>query len=140
MQVGIVDCAPRFLKKAELYTIRSFGKLGGKIISILNNNKVRNFRNITYVPFRKFHENICIIEDFFNAKVYFLEIIKADLAYEKIAPGITSNIEKYNSVLKNMRNYISLFEIPKNGIMSDFHHLNSEGHMFIYNEIKNKLR
>lgn len=74
---------------------------------------------------------------FKDADVFFIAIVPALSAYEKELPRISQNIQNYNHILqKNSSNYISLDELPNDGIMSDYHHINKIGHKFIFNKIK----
>lgn len=138
IQVGIVDCAPRFLKKNELFILKKIPFFGRKIISSLNNKVVRKVRNINYVNAKSFKKNIIAIKNLISTKtsqVYFLSIIPASLEYEEKLPNISKNIRLYNQIIYDIsfNNYISLDSMPIQGIMSDHHHINSVGHEYIAN-------
>lgn len=141
VQSGIVDCAPRFAHKLELKFYKILPLVGKSIIKLLNRNWVRQVRNITYMPPKKYKRNIELLKQHFHPKpVFFLEILPAQEAYEPLLRGITKNTELYNSILKETGSSIDLSQIPVTGIMSDFHHLNAEGHQFIFEKIRELIR
>lgn len=138
IQSGIVDCTPRFLKRTELKVLRSIPIIGNNIIGILNKKWIRNIRTITYTTPKKYKENIQkFIDGFPNQKVYFIGILPGNIAYEQSVKNITKRINQYNSILKNSGNYISMENIPNEGIMSDHHHLTEVGHAYIFETINN---
>lgn len=141
LQVGIVDCAPRFLKKYEINLLRKIPYLGNKIIQKLNNKWVKKYRKLSYISPFEFRDNIKgIVSSFDNAKIFILGIIPASMDYENLLPGVTQNIRAYNSILKSFNAlFFDLETILKNGIMSDHHHLNREGHKYIAKIIKESL-
>lgn len=139
IQVGIVDCAPRFATKFEIefLTRIPFGKI---ILRKINSPKIRNKRKISYVHVHTFARNLKKIEAIFSGQVFFLTILPSNLQYEKTLPGISEQIEKFNKVIYTHKNIIDLSRITSDGIMSDFHHLNKEGHSFVAREIIKKLK
>lgn len=143
VQVGIVDCAPRFATKYELAILKKIPIVGKWLLKLMNKKSVRAFRNITYVSPKKFECNISeILKRLNHSELYFLSILPASSDYEHTLPGINSNIDKYNLILKGLsgEKYIDLSAIPMNGIMSDGHHLNAIGHAFIINKLLFKLK
>jgi hypothetical protein len=137
IQSGIVDCTPRFLKRTELKILRSIPFIGNRIIGLLNKNWIRNFRNITYTPPKKYEQHIQkFITGFPKQKVYFIGILPANEAYEQAVKNVTNRINQYNLILSNTGNYISMENIPNAGIMSDHHHLTAAGHVYIFESIK----
>ena len=140
VQCGIVDCAPRFLTKIELKIFQSIPIIGKRIIRLMNKNWIRKIRKITYTKKAKYLQNIKSIENSFkNSAVYFLTIAPAHKEYETILNGVTKNILDYNELLvKNVKS-IDINGVEKEGIMSDFHHLNEKGHLFICERIINQL-
>jgi hypothetical protein len=140
IQSGIVDCTPRFLKRTELKVLRSIPIIGNNIIGILNKQWIRNIRSITYTTPKKYKENIQkFIDGFPNQKVYFIGILPGNTEYEQSVKNITKRINQYNSILKNSGNYISMENIPNEGIMSDHHHLTEVGHAYIFETIKKMI-
>jgi hypothetical protein len=140
LQVGIVDCVPRFMSKNELAIIRHIPVLGSKVISTMNNNRVRKFRGITYVSKLTFERNIANIVSYFKDKrVFILGIVPAVDEYELQVPGVRANIQTYNDILKKYGQFIPLDRVDRNCLMSDFHHLKEQGHQVIYEQIKERL-
>lgn len=137
VQVGIVDCAPRFLRRKEQALIRLF-PFHKKIFEILNTPEFKRRRKITYTNINDFQNNIQLINDKFASKVVFLGILPSSNEYEKMLPGVSDNIKNYNNILAQNK-YINLEDVPLNGIMSDYHHLNSFGHKIVFNKIKEFL-
>lgn len=140
VQCGIVDCAPRFLKRSELKLLQSLPVVGKKLITALNKNWVRKLRKITYTPSKKYIEGVKAIQTAFkNSNVLFLEIAPAHQNYEKALTGITKNIHLYNALLAANSSTIKLDGVEKEGMMSDYHHFNEAGHRFVFNQIKKAL-
>lgn len=138
VQCGIVDCAPRFASKLEIDILNKLPIFGKKILKIINNPKVRNFRKITYVNPIQFRRNLTSIAKSFDCDTYFLTILPADETYSKLLPGIKENIDNYNQLIKQHQ-FINLENIPNSGIMTDHHHLNEIGHQYIFQNIFNFL-
>lgn len=136
IQVGIVDCAPRFATQFELALLNRIPFFGKFIIKFLKTKQVRKLRKKTYINLNTFEIIIKNIQDSFNVPVYFISIINATKDYEKKLPGVTENINRYNDRLKSIsKYYIDLKSFPSQGIMTDFHHINSYGHSYIYDLI-----
>lgn len=136
VQVGIVDCAPRFMTKFELSIARKIGVLGRILIKLLNNKIVKSIRRINYVKPKEFFNNIQKIQQSFDAiPVYFIGILNAKEGYERILPGVSSRIVQYNKLLSQQKFYISVEDFDDNGIMTDYHHLNEHGHVQIKDRI-----
>lgn len=75
-------------------------------------------------------------------KIIWVGVIPARLEYEKLVPGISNKIETYNKIIEtemksNQCIFLNIDDIPLNGVMSDFHHLNSVGHNWLFNKIAN---
>ncbi|PKO98497.1 MAG: hypothetical protein CVU13_10085 [Bacteroidetes bacterium HGW-Bacteroidetes-8] len=141
IQLGIVDCAPRALTQFELKLFQS-NKLFSLILSrFLPINFLRRIRNISYVDLYKFCEFYeKMILQFKNCYVINVGILPIPIDYEKKLAGITKNQFKYNTAIKSISQkygcyYIDSELMPLNGIMTDYHHLNSKGHLWIYNSI-----
>ncbi|MBM3163982.1 MAG: SGNH/GDSL hydrolase family protein [Bacteroidetes bacterium] len=137
VQCGIVDCAPRFAKRWELKILQALGKVGKCVIRLLNRKSVRNLRKLTYTSEKAFCDGIQRLENAFDAPVVFVEILPATSSYETQLPGVTKNIEAFNAILRSHR-HISMKDIPETGIMSDHHHLSSEGHAYLVKNILNQ--
>lgn len=140
IQSGIVDCTPRFAGKNELKIIKSIPILGKYLLQAMNKQWVRNLRHITYVKPSKFKKNMQQFIDLFpTSTVLFLSILPANSDYEKKVGGITKRIAQYNSILQETGRAIDLSKIGSSGVMSDYHHLNENGHAFVLQCILQKL-
>ena len=140
IQVGIVDCVPRFATKLEVILLRKMGYVGAFVLKVLNHKRIRKIRKITYVDPALFERNVVTIQNKFNGtKIYFLGILPATEAYERILPGVRKRIIEYNKILKEKTDYISVEDFESSGIMSDFHHLNQRGHKQLIDKIVNHI-
>lgn len=140
IQCGIVDCAPRFLKRIEVEILKNIRYFGPFIIQTLNKNWFRKLRNVTYTPKKLFRENIKAINDsFVDSTVFFINIIPSTEDYEKRLKGITNNINVYNQILENSVNVIDIKNIEYFGVMKDHHHLNFNGHQYIFDMISRQI-
>lgn len=73
VQVGIVDCTPRFVTKKEKYLLTKIPVIGNKIIGFINHSFVRKHRNITYILKNQFLKNLNTLKIMFKIQVnYFL--------------------------------------------------------------------
>lgn len=140
IQVGIVDCAPRFVTKKEKFFIENLPLVGKRLLGYANKKWIRKIRNITYVNPQEFKNNIdLIIRAFPSLQNTFLIEIVGSKEYEHILPGVNFNISKYNEILKSIPNS-SFIQYKKNNIlMSDHHHINAHGHILLSKKIKEKL-
>ena len=141
LQVGIVDCAPRFMTKTELSITRKLGPVGNFMRGAFNKRWIKRLRNLTYVSKMDFQKNIKQIRTSINVPLVGISILPASMEYEKKLPGVSKNIRDYNLILKAESNsFLSLDNIPFTGIMSDHHHLNAEGHDYILDSLLELLK
>jgi hypothetical protein len=144
VQVGIVDCAPRALTRTELKVVSVLpviGKLVNLVVKRFRKNIVMA-RKITYTNKNKFRLNVELIrKKFDSSKVYFVSILPALEKYEKYNPGVTKNIADFNEILEKQGDYITpyTFSILDAITMSDFHHLNKNGHKIVFNAVLKEL-
>lgn len=141
LQVGIVDCAPRFMSRKELDFTYALGNIGKGVRFLFNRKWLKNLRKISYLNETEFKNSIEKIRSSFNCPVIAIGILPASEEYEKLLPGVTAKILSYNNILKNgTEKFIDTNEIIKiSGIMSDHHHLNKAGHLFIFQKIEEFL-
>ncbi len=143
LQSGIVDCAPRALSKFEIELMNRFSFLKKNVEPYVHKRrvKIRKKRKITYTSLKEYIENLRIIQSSFP-KVFALGIVPSNDGFEKIIPGVSNNILLYNQALQDVfkDDLISLGSIPTSGVMSDYTHLNKEGHLYIHDLIEQKLR
>ncbi len=141
IQSGIVDCAPRALGWLEKEIINRCHLLEFIFYHFFPINSMRKYRKITYTKPTYFKSLIKQFADRFqNSQLIWIGIIPASNEYEKNVTGITKNIIYFNSIIKteiesNYGIFLNTDTIPNEGIMSDYHHLNSIGHEWIYKHI-----
>lgn len=137
LQVGIVDCAPRFMSKKELDFTGALGVCGRGLRFLFNRKWIKKLRNISYINEVDFKSNISKIQSDFDCPIIALAILPANSEYENILPGVTNKINLYNAILeKNVKYFLNLNEILAcNGIMTDYHHLNKNGHHYLLKKI-----
>lgn len=138
VQVGIVDCTPRFISKKEKYLLAKIPVLGNKLIGYLNNPFVRERRNITYISKKEFLENLKKIKKLFKnkSKLFFVEIIGGE-GYETLLPRVDDNINVYNNLLNEVSEVVRYNQ--KGITMSDYHHLNENGHFCLFEAITKNI-
>lgn len=138
VQVGIVDCTPRFINRKEKYLLTKIPKIGNRLIGILNNPNLRKRRKITYISREKFLENIKSIKKLFNhrSRVFFVEIIGGQ-GYDSLLPGVYDNIEVYNNLLYKVSEVIEYNH--EDITMNDYHHLNEKGHICLFQAISKNI-
>lgn len=137
LQCGIVDATPRAFGKIEMELIKKMKlfRFTKPLVGFL-----RKYRAHNYTTQKKFKFFLVELKSELNPKYFIsLGILPSNDMYEKKVSGITKNILKYNEILENNSIYIDMSIIPKDGILDDHHHINEEGHRFIYKELKNKL-
>lgn len=138
VQSGIVDCAPRALKKWETALLSKHAVLRkfSDVVIKKNIKKIRKHRKLTYTSITRFSQIANEFRKKFDKKLYWIGILPALPEYETQLPGITANITHYNEALANTlsSNFINTSDIG-DGIMSDFHHLNKAGNFYIYQKI-----
>lgn len=142
LQSGIVDCAPRFASKLELQILRKIPIVGKWMLNLLSKRKVRKYRNKTYTSPDGYKRGMHNVKTFYKGcKVYAIDILPSQPDYEKILEGITKNIGEYNSIIYSVfgDNVIKMEKMPAEGIMKDFHHINSIGHQYVYQSILENL-
>lgn len=149
LQIGIVDCYPRAIKKTELSVILRLPKLlSGLIHKFVKRNyrALVKCRDIQYVPVQKFEGNLVVFKQSFpNANFLVLPIAPASDRWKEKNPKVGLSIDLYNSKLKEV--FGRGFEeacyqnCDENEIyQSDNHHLNSNGHNTVSEYVLNRLK
>ena len=141
LQVGIVDCAPRFMSRKELDLTYALGIIGKGLRSIFNKKWIKKIRNISYINEKDFEKNIREIQSSFKCPVIAVGILPSNKEYEEFLPGVTKKTTLYNGILKqNFNKFIDTDDLEIHGIMSDYHHLNKKGHEYLYSKIVDVLK
>ena len=137
LQCGIVDAAPRAFGRIEMELIKKLRlfRLTKPFVEFL-----RKFRSHHYTSLREFESNLLVLKNTLQANRFLaLEILPSCESYEKQLPGITQSIEAYNKVLHKHTSIIDLKDIPREGILTDFHHINAIGHQYIFEQLQKQL-
>jgi len=133
LQCGIVDCAPRPFRRIET---RIINKLKIRFLFDPIKNILVKYRNYKFTSLHKFNILTNELNNIFkHSKVYSIGILPSSEEYERKLPGITKAINNYNSILESNLLYIDVLDFPRDGFLSDFHHLNKIGHDYIYKKI-----
>ena len=142
IQLGIVDCVPRALTERENHFVNKFWILKKIAIVYLKykKKKLRGKRGICYTNEKDFAKGLSLIKKSFK-NVFCLSIVKPCLVYEEKIPGVRHNVDLYNDILKKTfsENYIDVNDMDGTCIMSDHHHLNTKGHDYVFNKIKDRV-
>jgi lysophospholipase L1-like esterase len=145
LQCGIVDCAPRALSLFELELVKRIWGLRSILLPFIKRNnkwirKVRKATNTDPFLFKKELTKLLAL----NSKTKFLGvgILQANSEYEEIVPGISVHVAQYNKILVDAlgKNFISLDQLDRSGIMSDHIHLNKAGQLAVFNKIASFLK
>jgi len=152
IQLGIVDCAPRLLRRFEKKILFYLPK----ILSIWYVDLVKVIRkrdiNRTDVPIEKFQKNFENYLDRANSiktkKVIIIEIAYPDDRMVKKNQGIIYNIEQYNAFINTLQKKYPFVKVVSpldarnhnESIYEDGYHPNALGHTLIADAIKIILR
>jgi lysophospholipase L1-like esterase len=144
-QAGINDCVPRTLRKRELKLLTSFGIGRWFLNTIIKkySRKIRAKRNITYTTPDNYRRHFDSIRQLFpKAHILPISILHPLPQHESIVNGLTKRVEEYNAILKALypEGYVSIREIPAEGVMTDYIHFNPLGHTFIYNRVMELIK
>ncbi|PWB36012.1 hypothetical protein DCO48_00770 [Pseudomonas sp. SDI] len=148
LQVGIVDCYPRAIKKAELSVLL---RLPG-FISRFVHRLVKRFyarlivsRGIRYVPPALFEANLqAVCRAFEGARILAVPIAPPSPAYQARNPCIASSVDEYNQLLKARfaADFLAMCypaSAADDIFLSDNHHLNVMGNGLVFDAVKSKL-
>ena len=128
VQSGVVDCAPRALTVIEQQALKRLPVIGSLLLKLVKRNAptIRRWRRMSYTTLANYETWVSKYENLFE-NIYWIEILPACSDYEKRVRGISLAIKQYNEVLHG-RNYISTGDFTAEDIMSDYHHININGH------------
>ncbi|MBI3217923.1 MAG: SGNH/GDSL hydrolase family protein [Bacteroidetes bacterium] len=144
IQCGIVDCAPRALSIFELEFIKKLWGIRTILLPVIKrySRKIRGLRSKTYTTPKVFKNCLALIKETFpNSTILVIGILPPCTEYEIQVPGVSARINQFNAILKLQagQNYISLDQIERTSIMSDYVHLNPAGQRFVYEKIRTLL-
>lgn len=148
VQVGIVDCYPRAIKKAELSILLRLPSA----ISCAVHRLVKRFyarlialRGIRYVPPAVFRANLQALSEIFEgARIMVVPIAPPSKDYQAKNPRISSSVDEYNALLSSLFTDGFLQECYPQGaaatiFLSDNHHLNAAGNGLVFEAVKKQL-
>jgi lysophospholipase L1-like esterase len=146
LQVGIVDCYPRAVRKSELAILRRIPLLG-KITHWLVRRyypKLVVARNISYVDIKSFEiNNLEILSYYKNIELLVIPIAPPNEAFEKKNPAVRERISKYNEILLKVygdRYLDGLFSRSdlRELFLSDNYHLSESGNRLLFDKVLEK--
>ncbi|MFM2360982.1 MAG: hypothetical protein RLY16_2975 [Bacteroidota bacterium] len=133
LQSGIVDCAPRAFSQFEQQVITKLRLV--RFVKPLT-KFLRKHRHISFTKPRVFEEQLLKIKKKFDGKpTIAIGILPGNQAYEQVVPGISTCIERYNSILKKHMQFIDNSDFSPNGVLEDHHHLNALGQQIIFDKL-----
>jgi hypothetical protein len=135
MQSGIVDCAPRALREIEIQILSRIPVFGKLILNLVKkySNFLRVKRNIQYTSINEFVFYMNSFEEKFK-NIIWIEILPPVKEYEIKVNNIGNNIQVFNDEIKK-KAHLSCANFNKDHVLSDYHHLSSNGHIELYKEI-----
>jgi lysophospholipase L1-like esterase len=160
IHLGICDVTPRLFTKGQKLFMKLFGQFSilNKIFNIVIKYKSKRRIVITkknkyqHIPLNEFKINIkTIIREIIENNKHLKKIFVINIVYpgnymKERNYGISDEILKYNNELnalclehQNVCQLIDIYSFTKKNprvVLADGHHLNTEGHLFIYNEIQ----
>ncbi|WP_210643497.1 hypothetical protein [Pseudomonas sp. Tri1] len=147
LQVGIVDCYPRALRRSELSIIMRLPRM---LNTLLHQQVKRHYgylikrRRIQYVGAAEFKENLQSVRDLFpGAQFRIVPIAPPCSDYKAKNPLIESAVTSYNGILTDLFGAEVLGSCYAEGgdrlFMNDHHHLNATGHTQVYNSVSQAL-
>lgn len=143
VQVGIVDCYPRAIKKVELSLLL---RMPGVVSRLIHRWVKRNYtklivsRGIRYVQPERFKANIQRLSDQFpRARVLIVPIAPPSAAYAKKNPRVETSVMQYNAILASSFSDGFLAEcypaLAEDIFLSDNHHLNAMGNEQVFQAV-----
>lgn len=137
LHCGIVDAAPRAFGRIEMEVIKKMRlfRLTKPFVSFL-----RKYRSHHYANPTEFKKLLLEIKKEFNAPNFLaIGIVPSCVAYEKQLPNVTHSIDTYNRILSENSFFISMEDMPREGILEDHHHINELGQDFIFKKFVEHL-
>ena len=142
LQSGIVDCAyrafPLIIDKGSLYS-KTIDIYRTVVAKLLNPKKLRRVFRFRYTKPQEFQNTLTSLKDDFpNTTLIAIGIVQGSIEYEKKVPGISDSIKCYNNLLieaVGSSRFVDLTDMSPECVMSDCHHINKKGHLYIYNRL-----
>jgi hypothetical protein len=146
VQCGIVDCAPRALRRWERDALARVP--GGKrVAKLVENNarQLRAWRDVAFTPPEAFAAAVTAMRDKAQpAPLLWVGIAPASADYERAVPGIQARVQRYNALLSRVLGdrYVDvdgLLGVADGGLCADHHHLTAGGHAFVAQRVRSRL-
>ncbi|MFM2225829.1 MAG: hypothetical protein RJA07_2031 [Bacteroidota bacterium] len=142
IQLGIVDCAPRYFSWLEnkfLNRLPVF--LRKEIIAFVKKSRIQS-ADRAYVKPEKFEKNLANLNINFKGEIFYIKVLEAGKKYSTTNPLISKYIEQYNLLIDKAASNNSNFKTIKIGAeivdqltFEDGYHLNQIGHKFVAQKI-----
>ncbi|WP_461951192.1 hypothetical protein [Pseudomonas sp. LB3P81] len=148
VQVGIVDCYPRAIKKGELsILLRLPSFISAPVHWAVKKfyTQLISYRKIQYVPLSQFQENMKRLKDAFADSVFLIvPIAPPSMVYVKKNPFVAESIGQYNEALSTIFDNDYMDDCYQEGdseriFLSDNHHLNAVGNQIVFDAVENAL-
>ena len=138
LHCGIVDCAPRALKKWEQHLLGGLPLLGKVVYKY--RKQLRKLRNISYTSQTQFKCLLDHLQSQLGSSLFVISIAPPTSRYRKKVEGILERVEAYNALLQSVNNYVDLSEMPEAFIGSDDYHFNYLGHEFVAQKLEKAIK
>lgn len=148
LQVGIVDCYPRALRRGELALVT---RLPGPVSRLIHafvrrfHAVIVKFRNVRYVPPGRFRQNMQALKALFPmADFVVVPVAPATLEYKRKNPLVQQAIADYNQILAEEFGAGFLHacyseEAPEAIVTTDNHHLSARGNELVLAAVRQAL-
>ena len=133
LHCGIVDCAPRALRRWEQKVIARIPVF----CHLVYRSRVflRKFRSIQYTPPNVFERALLEIKGVFDVPLISIGMAPPTENYEKKIPRISIIMKSYNGILQKHTNFIDLKDFPRKAVGGDDYHYNELGHKIVYKKL-----
>lgn len=149
MHLGIVDCAPRYIKKGSLENIilnRIMPKnVQTRYVEYVKKNRVRDPRKAYVLPdrFRSNLTNYFQRAETHNAKIIAIMILPVTNVFVNKSPYINQSIEDYNDIYRDLSKDFKNVDVVRSfdnsinleDITIDGYHVNLKGHDIIFQKL-----
>lgn len=150
LQVGIVDCAPRLVRKSSIL-MRFLSIMPPKFKSMIwrmikaNWNREARKCDVSLVDFKGFiYDYLRRCDKLGLERLFFIKIANPSAKLAAASPSISNQIANYNLAIDELSllfDFCSVLEIPVNDrcFVEDGYHLNHTGHRLLANDVIESL-
>lgn len=152
IQLGIVDCAPRYLKRSSLsYKIierlpSTLKKLTYTLVKKIKSRSIKN-SDVSLIQFEHYLEvyiKRCLKNNV--SKIIFIKICTPDKKIQERSPELIQSINLFNEILEKLNRDFNIVKLidPLNSsndsnIFDDGYHPNKKGNELVFKELKNNI-